>query len=79
MTPENLRRGNELLKKIDELEKQIKAVKHHSCDWIEFNFGNGGNHSIVCNTGDIIAEVRELILRGNERSLKQLKEEFAAL
>jgi len=73
---EDLKKANELNKKIESLRTLIDNTRDQKCEWIEFTYGNGSNKSTVCTDEDTIQLVRDLIFVENLKELESLEEEF---
>jgi len=80
MNVETLNKASELNSTIVRYEKLIADAKTQRCEWIEFNFGNGSNKTVVCpHEESVIQEVRNLLVKRHTEKLDKLKKEFAAL
>jgi len=75
MKLEDLKKANELSKKIESLRTLVNNTRNQKCEWIVFTFGNGSNKSTVCTDENTIQLVRNLILEENLKSLENLEEE----
>ena len=79
MTDKQLELANLKKKQISELEGYITKCNSQLCDNIIFTLGNCSNKTIVCVDSDIIALVKELIIKETDKRLQILKEEFTNL
>jgi hypothetical protein len=79
MTNESLAEAIFFQKEIEKFERHNKNLLNERAEWIEFNFGNGGNAECVCSNKETIKEVAELIKKRNDESLELVKQKFAKL
>jgi len=76
MKLEELKKANELNKKIESLRTLVHDTRNQKCEWIVFTFGNGSNKSTVCTDKDTIEAVRDLVLTANIDKLTYFQEKL---
>lgn len=85
MTTENLFRGNEIVKRINELKREIKnldedytkCVNHNSNAWVTFDRCSSRNFS--CKSTKLRQRCYEIIREELEDEMSSLKKEFETL
>jgi len=76
MKLEDLKKANELSKKIKDLKTLVENTRNQKCEWIVFTFGHGSNKSTVCTDKDTIEAVRDLVLTANIDKLTYFEEKL---
>ncbi len=79
MTVEQLNEIIDLDIKIRDTEKLLQRATNNKAEWIDFNYGNGGNSSLVCKDVSEIEIVRTLLIAYHTKNLTELKKKFSEL